>query len=450
MKKMLLLFFALLSLGLGHGTAVGMQPAQLSQRRDEWQSFIDKNTTDQLQSKIQEMSDNELIQALDAVLYNFSHTRTKEQFDILMGAIDARDQTKPYRITLNPDDLARAKLVFRHFPGVTTWIEQRQDPNGQRNLHPLQAAIPTAPQVIKGTDSVKNATAGVKTRDQFPLYRLKYSPHCVVRTTGAANLTPVKLKELLSYIDDTQHSPDFYENILGPMSYNVDFNAYYPYEDGTKTYVNPLLYALQKNDPKGLEWAQLLTRISRRTILQTSYYINQTLNPLSEELKDTPLSPEARTWLQSQGVKIQQPQMPTLPSFQWNTAKAKIAAVVAALSFSGIFYRWWTSGNTKQHTQNVLINNTGADIFINGSETPIAPNAAFVLTENSTQTITIKLNKDQDDAKDLKINMTDYAQDMENRYLNLSIGKKWFANWFTVPLAATPNWVKKSAANVTK
>jgi len=122
--------------------------------------------------------------------------------------------------------------------------------------------------------------------------------------------------------------------------------------------------------------------------------------------------------------------------------------VVAALSFSGIFYRWWMSGNTKQHTQNVLINNTGADIFVGGSDEPIVPKATYELP--ATGIVEIKLNRDQDDAKDLKINMTDYAQDMQDSYLNLSIRKKWFANWFTVPLTATQNWVQKQESAATE
>ncbi len=128
-------------------------------------------------------------------------------------------------------------------------------------------------------------------------------------------------------------------------------------------------------------------------------------------------------------------------SFKWNITKGKIVAALISAGWIAGLYRWWTGNQSAEYKQNVLINTTGTDIFIRGSQESIAPNATYLLPESGI--IWIKLNKDQDDTKDLKIDMADYADDIQDSYLNLTIRKKWFSNWFTVPLFASEHWVDR-------
>jgi hypothetical protein len=539
MKKMLLLFFASLALGLGHGTVVGMDAEQLAT----------------FESPLSTLSDTELQTTLTNLILGQWTFSSGAQVQAIRTEINRRDPNKPYKITLNDPEIISAfiKKVFSYKAPTVAWfldrgipvdgldscgytalmtaisrpapnreivetlLKNRADQNIQlvdtqtslatsprlyaqaqvkpssvdtqemmklmnkynhvpaaapasstagtsstasttkqqtRTPHPDRRLIPsTASTPANSAPAIPPVTAiiggpiSVMTEAQFPRPRDRsavLTPRVTPDGREVRDLTSKELEKILIMINNEDKEASYYEDVIRRSYQDVNFNSYVKRNDGSDTYINPLLYALEKNNAHGLAWAQFLYA-KNSTILENMAYPNGAHTKLSKELKNTPLSAEARTWLQSKGVPVQQPQVPKLSSLQWNATKTKIVAAIASMGVvAGLYYRWWTSSNTKQYTKNVLINNTGADIFINGSDTPLSPNAEFDLPENSSQAITITLHKDQDDAKDLKINMADYVQDMKSRHLNLSIGKKWFANWFLIPLTATPNWVEKT------
>ncbi len=128
-------------------------------------------------------------------------------------------------------------------------------------------------------------------------------------------------------------------------------------------------------------------------------------------------------------------------SFSFSRLQTGLGMIAAAVT-ANVFYKWFTRKPAEHQQKNILINKTGAPIFITGQEEPIAANETFGLPQKGK--IRIKLAKDQDASKDLVINIDAYADDLNDSYLNLIIYKKWFSSFFTVPLTTSEVWVDKS------
>jgi len=90
----------------------------------------------------------------------------------------------------------------------------------------------------------------------------------------------------------------------------INFNSYVPFCNpgkawDEKTYINVMLYALQKNDLVGLAWAQEFFK-NEGTIIQQIKCPDHVLRPLQDALDMTTLSHEVLMWLGELKVDVKQ------------------------------------------------------------------------------------------------------------------------------------------------
>jgi len=423
MKKLLLLFFTVLSLNLGQGALMAMDKdvSELSLNEKK-----NKKTT--LKDLLERHHDDDIVVP-------------KKQLTPQAQLLDAPDSTTLMNLlpTLNITPKAALLMLVNNTPGAGTNLEEKM--NALIEWH-------------------NNNKPDIRFKDPNLIYFLvnNYAPNQKLLVDERIQSLPVWIDWFIKHgPHDADGSPIIKSK--SPDSV-IDLAIFY----NNPAAVAMLLQHGQKPSDNGIHYAksrdfkEVLSVLEPKPVTTTTQSAKQiTIDQLTDIIdsalkKDTPEEPNT-TAATPPNVSSTGTTTPTTPEpkidaaqfYAWFKTKQALATVASLIAvYSG--YRWLTTSPKAEFTENVLINKAGTNIYLidsRGLEIHSSQNGNYALP--ATGTITIKLDTNQ--IKPLVINLDQSIEKRKTHYLNITVyQRRWMprilSGWFS-PLTYSASWTEK-------